>query len=88
MIEASQLMVEVALENGGPAIEQFDVAMAAIAFGLSALGAGYAERGIGAAAVGAMAEDEDLFTKGLILTVLPETLVIFALIVLVLVLFI
>lgn len=86
MIETSQLMAQVVLENGGPAIDA--VGAAAIAFGLSALGAGYAERGIGAAAVGAMAEDEDLFTKGLILTVLPETLVIFALIVLVLVLFI
>jgi V/A-type H+-transporting ATPase subunit K len=28
-----------------------------------------------------MAEDEDLFVRGLILTVLPETLVIFALLV-------
>jgi len=56
-------------------------AAAAIAVGLAALGAGIAERGIGAAAVGAMAEDEDLFVKGLILTVLPETLVILALVV-------
>ena len=86
MIETYLLMAQVALQNGGPAIDA--VGAAAIAFGLSALGAGYAERGIGSAAVGAMAEDEDLFTKGLILTVLPETLVIFALIVLVLVLFI
>ena len=55
---------------------------AAIAVGLAALGAGYAERGIVAAAVGAMAENEDLFGRGLILTVLPETLVILALVVL------
>jgi V/A-type H+-transporting ATPase subunit K len=54
---------------------------AALAVGLAALGSGYAERGIGSAAVGAMAEDEDLFVRGLILTVLPETLVIFALLV-------
>lgn len=86
MIELPALMSAVLLES--PSIEDFDVAMAAIAFGLSALGAGIAEKGIGAAAVGAMAEDEDLFTKGLILTVIPETLVIFALIVLVLVLFV
>ena len=85
MIDTFPQVAQVVLENG-PAIDA--VGAAAIAFGLSALGAGYAERGIGAAAVGAMAEDEDLFTKGLILTVLPETLVIFALIVLVLVLFI
>jgi V/A-type H+-transporting ATPase subunit K len=54
---------------------------AALAVGLAALGSGYAERGIGSAAVGAVAEDEDLFVRGLILTVLPETLVIFALLV-------
>ncbi|MFB6218017.1 MAG: F0F1 ATP synthase subunit C [Halobacteriaceae archaeon] len=54
---------------------------AALAVGLAALGAGIAERGIGAAAVGAIAEDRDLFGTGLILTVLPETLVILALVV-------
>lgn len=54
---------------------------AAIAVGLAALGAGIAERGIGAAAVGAIAEDRDMFGIGLIMTVLPETLVILALVV-------
>lgn len=53
---------------------------AALAVGLAALGAGFAERGIGAAAMGAIAEDEDLFGIGLILTVIPETLVILALV--------
>ena len=53
---------------------------AALAVGLAAFGAGYAERGIGAAAVGAIAEDESMFGRGLILTVLPETLVILALV--------
>jgi len=55
-------------------------AAAALAVGLAALGSGYAERGIGAAAVGAVTEDQDLFGTGLILTVLPETLVILALV--------
>ena len=55
-------------------------AAAALAVGLAAFGAGYAERGIGAAAVGALSEDEDLFVPGLIFTVLPETLVILALV--------
>ena len=50
---------------------------AGIAVGLSAIGAGIAEKEIGAAAIGAMAEKEELFGKGLILTVIPETLVIF-----------
>ncbi|MFC4249191.1 hypothetical protein ACFOZ7_20035 [Natribaculum luteum] len=54
---------------------------AAIAVGLAALAAGYAERGIGSAAVGAIAEDDDMFVPGLIMTVLPETLVILALVV-------
>jgi V/A-type H+-transporting ATPase subunit K len=56
-------------------------AAAALAVGLAAFGAGYAERGIGSAAMGAIAEDESLFVNGLILTVLPETLVILALVV-------
>ncbi|MFB6132892.1 MAG: F0F1 ATP synthase subunit C [Halanaeroarchaeum sp.] len=53
---------------------------AAIAVGLAALGAGIAESGIGAAAMGAIAEDESLFGTGLIFTVIPETLVILALV--------
>ena len=63
-------------EAAAPAIEPN--AAAALALGLAALGAGYAERGIGAAAMGAIAEDDSLFVNGLIMTVLPETLVILA----------
>ena len=59
---------------------------AGIAIGLSAIGAAMAESTIGAAAVGAMAEKEELFGKGLILTVIPETLVIFGLVVAILIL--
>lgn len=59
---------------------------AGIAVGLSAIGAGIAEKQIGAAAIGAMAEKEELFGKGLILTVIPETLVIFGLVVAILIL--
>ncbi|MBI2650134.1 hypothetical protein HYX04_02355 [Candidatus Woesearchaeota archaeon] len=57
-----------------------------IAIGLSAIAAAIAEKEIGAAAVGAMAEKEELFGKGLILTVIPETLVIFGLVVAILIL--
>ena len=53
---------------------------AGLAVGLAGLGSGIAEANIGAAAVGAMAEDEKLFGKGLILTVIPETIVIFGLV--------
>jgi len=56
-------------------------AAAALGVGVAALGAGIAEGGIGAAAVGAIAEDGDFFGIGLLFTVLPETLVILAIIV-------
>ena len=59
---------------------------AGLAIGLSAIGAAIAESTIGAAAVGAMAEKEELFGKGLIMTVIPETLVIFGLLVAILIL--
>lgn len=52
---------------------------AGVAVGLSALASAIAEKEIGAAAVGAMAEKEELFGKGLILTVIPETLIILGL---------
>ena len=54
---------------------------AALAVGLTGLGAGLAEAGIGSAAVGAIAENEKFFGKGLIFTVLPETIIIFGLVV-------
>jgi V/A-type H+-transporting ATPase subunit K len=81
MIDAATQLANVVLQEGAssPALEPS--AAAALAVGLAAFGAGYAERGIGAAAVGAIAEDQDLFVQGLILTVLPETLVILALVV-------
>jgi V/A-type H+/Na+-transporting ATPase subunit K len=59
---------------------------AGIAFGLSAIASAMAEKSIGAAAVGAMAENEKLFGKGLILTVIPESIVIFGLVVAILIL--
>ncbi len=54
---------------------------AGLAIGLGAIGAGLAEANIGAAAVGAFTEKEDLFVKGLIMTVIPETLVIFGMVI-------
>lgn len=79
--DTTQMLENILLQtqSSGPAISA--PAAAALAVGLAAFGAGYAERGIGAAAMGAIAEDNDLFVNGLILTVLPETLVILALVV-------
>jgi V/A-type H+-transporting ATPase subunit K len=59
---------------------------AGIAIALTGVGAGLAEKGIGAAAVAAMAERSENFSKGLILTVIPETIVIFGLVVSIMVL--
>ncbi len=58
---------------------------AAIAIGTSAIATAWAESRIGTAAVGAFAEKEELFGKGLILTVIPETIVIFGLVVAILI---
>ncbi|MGK2230651.1 MAG: V/A-type H+-transporting ATPase subunit K [Methanobacteriota archaeon] len=79
--QASQMSPEVAEINANGMAK----AAAAIGVGLAALAAGYAERGIGSAAVGAMAEDPGMFGRGLLMTVLPETLVIFAIVVIFLV---
>ncbi len=54
---------------------------AAIAISVSAVATAWAEKEIGTSAIGAMAEKEGLFAKGLILTVIPETIVIFGLVV-------
>lgn len=54
---------------------------ASAAIGVSAVAAAIAEKSIGTAAIGAMAEKEDLFGKALILTVIPETIVIFGLVI-------
>ena len=53
---------------------------AGIAVGLAGVGTGIAQSNIGAAAVGATAEDEKNFGKGLVMTVIPETVVIFGLV--------
>ncbi|PIU21679.1 MAG: V-type ATP synthase subunit K [Candidatus Diapherotrites archaeon CG08_land_8_20_14_0_20_34_12] len=54
---------------------------AGIAIAGAALGTALAEKDIGAAAVGAIAENEKLFGKALILTVIPETIIIFGLVI-------
>ncbi|PKL63357.1 MAG: ATPase [Methanomicrobiales archaeon HGW-Methanomicrobiales-2] len=60
---------------------------AGLAVGLTGIGAGVAEMGIGSAAVGATAENRDMFGLALLLTVIPETIVIFGLVVALLLLF-
>jgi V/A-type H+-transporting ATPase subunit K len=54
---------------------------AAIAIGVSALATAWAQAKIGSAGVGALAEDDSLFGQVLILTAIPETIIIFGLVV-------
>jgi len=50
---------------------------AGMAMGLAALATAWAEKDIGSAAVGAIAENEKILGKALILMVIPETIIIF-----------
>lgn len=47
----------------------------------SAFATAWAEKVIGGAAVGAMAEKPELFVRGLVMMVIPETIIIFGLVV-------
>lgn len=49
----------------------------AMAIGISALATAWAEKEIGSAVIGAMSENDKIFGKGLIITVIPETIIIF-----------
>jgi len=59
--------------------------MVAISAAMTMLGTGlataWAEKVVGGAAVGAMAEKPELFGKGIAMMVLPETIVIFGLVI-------
>jgi V/A-type H+-transporting ATPase subunit K len=59
-----------------------------IAVGLTGIATGVAEMAIGSAAVGAVAENRDTFGPALLFTVIPETIVIFGLVVSLLLLFV
>lgn len=50
---------------------------AAVVIGMAALATAWAEKEIGSAAVGAMAENDKIYGKALILMVIPETIIIF-----------
>ena len=60
---------------------------ASLAVGLTGLATGLAEMAIGSAGVGATAENKDIFGLALLFTVIPETIVIFGLVVALLLLF-
>jgi len=72
-------------------VEASQIGMNSLAAALAVVGTGFctafAEYGIGSAAVGATAENKDVFGLVLLLTVIPETIVIFGLVVALLLLF-
>ncbi|MFB6213761.1 MAG: V-type ATP synthase subunit K [Candidatus Nanohaloarchaea archaeon] len=72
---ASQATIQILTSGLGPALG------AGLAIGISAIATAYAQAKIGAAGMGALAEDDSLFGQALILTVIPETAVIFGLVV-------
>jgi V/A-type H+-transporting ATPase subunit K len=69
-----------------PAVLQWGYLAAAIATGVSALGAAYAVATVGAAAVGALAEKPELFGRVVILVGLAEGIAIYGVIISVLIL--
>nr|EGQ40980.1 MAG: ATP synthase subunit C [Candidatus Nanosalinarum sp. J07AB56] len=54
---------------------------AAIAVGISAIATAYAQAKLGAAGIGALAEDDSLFGKIFVLIAIPETMIIFGFVV-------
>ncbi len=48
-----------------------------LAIGLAGIATAWAQKEIGSAAIGAIAEDPALFGKGLVMLVIPETIVLF-----------
>jgi V/A-type H+-transporting ATPase subunit K len=69
-----------------PDVLKWGYLAAAVATGLSALGAGYAVAAVGAAAVGALAEKPELFGRVIILVGLAEGIAIYGVIISVLIL--
>ena len=61
---------------------------AGLAVGLAGIGTGIAQSNIGSAAIGAVAEDDNNFTNGLIFVAIPETVVIFGLVISALLIFV
>ena len=61
---------------------------AGLAVGLAGIGTGLAQSNIGSAAIGAVAEDDKNFTNGLIFVAIPETVVIFGLVISALLIFV
>ena len=86
LLVASAFGQETASMAVAPEVERWAMMSAAIAAGLSALGAAYAVAHVGSAAVGALAEKPELLGRVLILVGLAEGIAIYGLIVAILIL--
>ena len=76
------MAIETLTEQAAQNLAYGDIAIGAgLSVGLTGIGTGLGELGIGAAAVGATAENRDMFGLALLFTVLPETIVIFGLVI-------
>lgn len=73
-------------QNVPPDVVRWGMIAAALAAGISAIGAAYAVAQVGSAAVGAIAEKPELFGRALILVGLAEGIAIYGLIVAILIL--
>jgi len=60
--------------------DPFAALSAAIVLAGTGIATAWAEKVIGGATVGAMAEKPELFSRGLILMVIPETIIVFGLV--------
>jgi len=58
-----------------------------IAIGVTGIGAGLGEAAIGAAGIGAFTEKDELFGKALIMTVIPETIVVLGFVIAIMLMF-
>jgi len=72
---------EMAMSTAKASVMKFALMAAGIAFGLAALGGGYAISHIGAAAMGAIAEKPQIASQALIFVALAEGVVVFGIIV-------
>ena len=81
LAEGSERLAEEGAADFVAGLNELEEAQALDAVAKDVATEGVAEIAAGSAAIGAMAENESLFGIGLILTVIPETIVIFGLVV-------
>ncbi len=82
-VASEVIAIEMAI---APEVQRWGLMAAALATGLSSLGAAYAVASVGAAAVGALAEKPELFGRMIILVGLAEGIAIYGIIISVLIL--